>query len=395
LSPEGFREELAARPALAWRTWWLCNATGYVTFTCSLRFLLAMRRQQWSDIFDDQRERRGYAAFAVLVLLAAAIGFPVWDVSGLNLPPDVRLAMTLVPAPLGFALAARFRGLGASAAVLLITPFAIISATGPNAQINWSDLPPITTMMHIYLLVLTATCWVLAAISRQLKWAVAEAVEAEKRKARYVATINHELRTPLNAILGFSELMRLQDLREEGQPFEDIHESGRRLLAMIEQLLSQSDRGASVFRLNKEPVRLARLLTRTIDEMRAERQREDCKVTLDASDQLIMHADSRALRQMMLVLLSQALRRVGPQSEIAVCASDNGSELIIDVETQRPADYAQDSREKLELQLLNALALAQGGRLETLRSGPRSRVVRLIFSSSVAVWKGKRVAGRQ
>jgi signal transduction histidine kinase len=289
----------------------------------------------------------------------------------------VKLALTMLAPPLGFALAARYRGFGAAATILILTPLALVSATGPQAAVNWRDLPPMATLMHLFLIVVAATCWILAAISRQLKWAVAEAVEAEKRKARFVATINHELRTPLNAILGFAELMRLQELKEDSAAVDDIQNSGKRLLAMVERVLSQSDRGASVFQLNRQRIRLNTIFVRVLEDVRPECERAGCTIEVATPPDLLVTVDPRALRQMLLVLMSQPLRRSSAGSSILISGLRSPAGVVIEVQADGLSEGAQDSRDKLEIQLLNALALAQGGRLEMVREGRASRLARL------------------
>src|SRR3989337_3110884 len=106
------------------------------------------------------------------------------------------------------------------------------------------------TPRHVFLIVAAMGCNVIAAITHRYQRAVDDALAASQVKTRFVAMLNHELRTPLNAILGFSELMRLKNISAMDQaigPIENIHASGQRLLAMIEGLLSQADRGAGVF----------------------------------------------------------------------------------------------------------------------------------------------------
>ena len=92
------------------------------------------------------------------------------------------------------------------------------------------------------------------AIEKALSLAVRETNVANKSKSIFLTNMSHELRTPLNIILGFSEALQLQimgPLNEKQQNFvENIHFGGKRLLFLINDLLSLSNIEAG--NLNKE-----------------------------------------------------------------------------------------------------------------------------------------------
>jgi signal transduction histidine kinase len=243
------------------------------------------------------------------------------------------------------------------------------------------------TSTDTLLLVTTTTCMVLACISRQLKLALNEALEASQAKSRFIAMLNHELRTPLNAILGFSELMRLQSVRALGDalgPIENIHASGQRLLAMIEGLLDQAERGAGVFELTKQPVDIAQAVAAATSEIAGEIEQFGCSVGIIAEEGLVIDADPRALRQILLVLLNYPLRFVGPDTVVTVSAEHIGTDTIIEIGSLGLINAAADDRDKIELQLVEALALAHGARLTILDSNRSGRIARLTFFATRA-----------
>ncbi len=85
-----------------------------------------------------------------------------------------------------------------------------------------------------------ALAFVVIALMARVAWRSAQ--EAARIKAEFIANISHELRTPLQSILGFSELglMRTQDQPRLGGMFGDIHSSGQRMLALVNDLLDIS-----------------------------------------------------------------------------------------------------------------------------------------------------------
>jgi two-component system cell cycle sensor histidine kinase PleC len=231
---------------------------------------------------------------------------------------------------------------------------------------------------------------VIAATSRQLKLALNDALEASRMKSRFIAMLNHELRTPLNAILGFSELMRMRQLRQLDDaigPVENIHASGQRLLAMIEGLLNQADHGASVFELEKQPVEVSSAIAAAIDDRGGEfAELADFGVTVSAiaREGLVIDADPRALRQMLTVLLTYPLRFVGPDGRITVSAEHDATDTIIEVSSRGLINAAADDRDKIEVQLVEALALAHGARLTIIQSDRCMRIARLTFFATRA-----------
>ena len=85
----------------------------------------------------------------------------------------------------------------------------------------------------------------LAAMSRSLEVAAEQAHHANRAKSQFLANMSHELRTPLNAIMGFSEVMKDQHMGPVNNPrylayAKDIHNSGRYLLGIINDILDLS-----------------------------------------------------------------------------------------------------------------------------------------------------------
>lgn len=378
---------LLEQPALAWRYWWLGHSCSYLALAGPTALLIVLRGELELILAGKRAGRGALVGLASALLLASLLAFPVSDLSGLGLPPDVRQALRLLPLPFAVALAARFRGIGGAGALLILTIVIILSVTGPNADANWSGLAPTATPTQVLLLMTATACMLIAAMARQIMKATADAAEAREVKARFVAMLNHELRTPLNAILGFSELMRVQKIRDIDEAMggiENIHASGQRLLAMIEGLLSQTDRGASAFDLHKDPLQLKPFVEHVVSELQPELTAFPHPVDVAIAEDLHIEADRRALQQILLVLLAYPLRFVSPWTKIAVTARQSGTDTVLKVDSQGLSRATSDERDKLELQLAKALALAHGARLTVVSATREARLVRLTFFATRA-----------
>jgi signal transduction histidine kinase len=387
LSPAAFVREWGGSDAMAWRTWWLGNACSYMTLGAPAAALITLRHRLKHVLLSPGWERRRMIGLMTAVLLVSLFAFPIEDMSRLGLPPDVMLAKRLLPMPFVLALAARFRAYGSAIGVLIFSSVAVLSLTGPHAAVNWTGMTPPTTPMHMLLLVTAATSMVIAATSRQLKLALNEALEASQMKSRFIAMLNHELRTPLNAILGFSELMRMRQLRQLDDaigPLANIHASGQRLLAMIEGLLNSADHGASAFELEKHPVEVGGAIALVIDDMSSEFAAHGISVSISTPEQLWIDADPRGLKQMLGVLLTYPLRFVGPDARITISAEHVATDTIIQIRSSGLINATVDDRDKIEVQLVEALALAHGARLTIRQPDRSSRIARLTFFATRA-----------
>ncbi len=378
---------LGDRPALAWRHWWLGHGCSYLTLAGPAAVILTLRLRLARTLLEDRAQRRTFLWMASALLAASMVAFPIVDLSWLGLPADVRLALHLAPLPFALAMAVAFRAKGGSSALIILTLVVILSLTGPNADANWAGLMPTATPTQALLLMAATTCMVIGAMSRQLLKATADAFEARQAKVRFVAMLNHELRTPLNAILGFSELMQVQkihDIEEAMGPIENIHASGQRLLAMIEGLLAQADHGASAFELDKHALKLSQFVVNVIDELQSELVVFRYPIAITIPHELTVDADEKALHQILLVLLSYPLRFVSPWTVISVSARQSGTDTILEVDSEELSGAVDDDRDKLELQLAQALALAHGARLTIAQSARNRRLARLTFFATRA-----------
>ena len=150
------------------------------------------------------------------------------------------------------------------------------------------------------------------------------AEEANMAKSRFLASMSHELRTPLNAILGFSEVMSNEVLgpmnnRSYLEYANDIHESGQHLLELINEILDLSRIEAGRYQLNEEPISLHSVVEECCHMMELRARKKDIRLVRQMETRLpLLLADERAVRQITLNLMSNALKFAPAGSEVRI-----------------------------------------------------------------------------
>ena len=149
-----------------------------------------------------------------------------------------------------------------------------------------------------------------------------EADKANKAKSEFLANMSHELRTPLNAIIGFSDILQKQLFGELGDPryteyVKDINDSGNHLLAIINDILDLAKAEAGKLTLQEEDIDIVRCLD---DAMRMCRGRAvTAGVSLNfanVSESIFAHVDERLIRQIVLNLLTNAIKFTGEGGQV-------------------------------------------------------------------------------
>ncbi len=138
---------------------------------------------------------------------------------------------------------------------------------------------------------------------------------AKRAKSDFLASMSHELRTPLNAVIGFSQVLQEDYFGElnnkQKQYVADILDSGKHLLALINDILDLSRVEAGVMEMELSLIRVSRLLhgSLTLIKEKATRHDIDLQVDLPANvSDLEILADERKLKQVLFNLLSNAVK---------------------------------------------------------------------------------------
>ncbi len=151
----------------------------------------------------------------------------------------------------------------------------------------------------------------------------AEAESANRAKSEFLANMSHELRTPLNAIIGFSEVMESGIFGSLGcsrysEYCQDIRKSGQYLLGVINDVLDMARIEAGRVRLEREPVALDGAVADAIRAVSVAAFDKNLTVEAELMPEGRVMADSRALQQILLNLLQNAVKFTPEGGRVAV-----------------------------------------------------------------------------
>jgi PAS domain S-box-containing protein len=170
----------------------------------------------------------------------------------------------------------------------------------------------------------------------ELHQAKAAAEAASAAKGAFLAVMSHELRTPLNAIIGFAEIISQRLFGPDDPRYfeyaEDIHISGRHLLALINDILDLSKITAGRLDLVEAPVRLADLVAGVAKLFAASAKKADVALTADVQDaSLTIQGDAMRLRQVLMNLVSNAVKFTPAGGQVRVFVSADETAIRIGV----------------------------------------------------------------
>lgn len=241
-----------------------------------------------------------------------------------------------------------------------------------------------------------------------------DAAQAVNRaKSQFLAMMSHELRTPLNAILGFSDIIANEQFGPVGVPrytdyARDIHESGRHLLDLVNDILDLSKVEAGHMEISKVPLDLTGAVDSVLRLLRIKAEEASVGLSVDlAPDARRVMGDRRAISQILFNLVVNAIKFTPAGGSVVVRSRRvDGNTVMLSIEDTgigieaddlervlHPFEQADNSYTRaaggtgLGLPLARSLAELHGGGL-TLKSRPgKGTIVEVTLPAALPVDK--------
>lgn len=164
-------------------------------------------------------------------------------------------------------------------------------------------------------------------LSKELAAKNADLVQLNRFKDEFLACISHELKTPLTAVLGLSQLLKDQSLgslnERQARYARLIHDSGRHLMAIVNDILDLTRIETQQLELCLEPISIAAFCQQVIEQIQRQMPTDSAvlsraiHVEIEPGVEMLL-ADEHRLRQMLTSLLSNALKFTDPEGEVGL-----------------------------------------------------------------------------
>lgn len=180
---------------------------------------------------------------------------------------------------------------------------------------------------------------------------VEELRELDRVKSDFVSRVSHELRTPLTSIVGYLELLGTEEAgaltAEQIRMLEVIDRNARRLLTLIEDLLTMGRIEQGAYKVELAPVDLARVVEAAHAAMLPSAAAKDLELSVELAPDLgLVEGDPRQLDRALLNLLSNAIKFTPAGGRVWLRAWRQGS-LVRLVVGDSGIGIAAEDRERL------------------------------------------------
>ena len=199
-----------------------------------------------------------------------------------------------------------------------------------------------------------------ARVFRELERKSQELEIASRHKSEFLASMSHELRTPLNAVIGFSEVLlerMFGELNERQDEYlRDILGSGQHLLELLNDVLDLSKVEAGRMELDRSTFAVGDAIEYSLSMVRERALQQH--ITLDWSVDPVLpelYADQLRIRQVIVNLVTNAVKFTPAGGRVVVAAVGTGSEVEITVTDTGPGIPEEDRERIFE-------SFQQGGR---------------------------------
>ena len=176
-----------------------------------------------------------------------------------------------------------------------------------------------------------------------------EAEQANAAKNEFLSRVSHELRTPMNAVLGFGQLLKLEEATlsdPQREAVGHILTGGRHLLAMIDDVLDISRIETDQFDIALEPVHVAELLQEAMDLSSLSASAAGIELlynhALSPTEDPHVRADRRRLLQVVLNLVSNAIKYNSPRGNVTASIEPQGDTVVLKIADTGLGIHARD-----------------------------------------------------
>lgn len=184
-----------------------------------------------------------------------------------------------------------------------------------------------------------------SAAERAYKADLAEADSLDQARARFLAVLSHEMRTPLHGVLGFADVL----LSEVDGPLnpsaredvEIIRASAENLRGLIDDILDLSAIETGNLRLERHPRDLRGVAERALKESSSLAVAKGLSLTLAAGDRVIADIDARRVRQILVNLISNAIKFTS-EGSVTVRVFERDERAVVEVIDTGPGISSQE-----------------------------------------------------
>ena len=165
-----------------------------------------------------------------------------------------------------------------------------------------------------------------AEVKARLRAARDVAERASRAKSVFLSSVSHELRTPLSTVIGFAEVLKLDEAQKlspaQATYVENILTAGDHLLALVNQVIDMSRIESGDVELRLDDVRVAEVVASSVAMVRLAADKRGIAIVnhARASAGVLVRADATRLRQVILNLLSNALKYNRDQGSVSIDA---------------------------------------------------------------------------
>ena len=322
ITPAGYSE--------AWKAWWIGDAIGDLLVAPFILVWAAWKPGVWR-----------YRIVESIAMIAVVIGTGILIFAGG--PGDVARGREYMLFPPLVWAALRFGIRGSVTAATLATAIVIIYTAFGHGPFVESDLHENLLALQTFVAICGATFLLLGASIAERQQATLElekarenAEAANRAKSGFLAVVSHELRTPLNAIMGYVELLLLEldGPLTDGQRgiLDRIRYSQRHLLALIEDVLGFAQVEAGRLSFTLQPLIVRDALAAIEPIIAHESAKKGLTLRIDDTDPaLVAYADPGRFRQIILNLVTNAIKFTPEGGSISLAAERETNTVLIKV----------------------------------------------------------------